>query len=575
MRKGRGFLLLRGGPSRAALVADAMDFARLVSGTLVPLSSFGKERVMANRFERESVAAAGASSCADRVEFGLGASIPIGRSHDIGIDDPCAVADETRFTNDAAMKIATVSPEAGELVEEGPVGSRDAARNSDYGRLDIGLPVEIARYKEQGDLKAARAACREMLEGDIEPELAACLRIEFHRMGRLGCQYRIDRGRALEMIRSEWPEFSDEQLDELIDRKRIDWRFIDGEQRFLNNFLDSLRVYPAEVPGLLEEDAADIRTRDEMLAKMRADGGASYLVTARARIAVPGALPGEMVRAWLPVPARSPQQSQIELLSMSAGGVVAREDAPARTVFWESRSERAFEVTYRYRIDAPYIDAYAPAGVERVGAPDPCPDDLAELRPHIRFTPFLRALASRLVDGIERPVDRARAIYDYLTSHVDYRYQPDYAQLDDIADNCAKSLRGDCGVMALTFITLCRIAGIPARWQSGLYVACDYIGPHDWAMFYTEEYGWLWADVSFGSSARRSGDETRRRHHFGNLDPWRMVANSAYQAAFEPDFDEVRWDPYDNQLGEASVEGRGCDDVEMAREIELIELRAL
>ena len=54
-----------------------------------------------------------------------------------------------------------------------------------------------------------------------------------------------------------------------------------------------------------------------------------------------------------------------------------------------------------------------------------------------------------------------------------------------------------------------------------------------------------------------------------------MVANSAYQAAFEPDFDEVRWDPYDNQLGEASVEGRGCDDVEMAREIELIELRAL
>lgn len=31
------------------------------------------------------------------------------------------------------------------------------------------------------------------------------------------------------MIREEWPEFTEEQFDDLIDRKRIDWRFIDGE----------------------------------------------------------------------------------------------------------------------------------------------------------------------------------------------------------------------------------------------------------------------------------------------------------------------------------------------------------
>ena len=35
--------------------------------------------------------------------------------------------------------------------------------------------------------------------------------------------------------------------------------------------------------------------------------------------------------------------------------------------------------------------------------------------------------------------------------------------------------------MALTFITMCRIAGVPARWQSGLYVAPDSVGSHDWA----------------------------------------------------------------------------------------------
>lgn len=110
---------------------------------------------------------------------------------------------------------------------------------------------------------------------------------------------------------------------------------------------------------------------------------------------------------------------------------------------------------------------------------------------------------------------------------MDYRYQPAYLQLDCIADQCAKTLRGDCGVFALLFITLCRIAGIPARWQSGWAVR-----PAGWA----PTTGHVLpgpprlavADCSFGSSARRSGEDARRAHYFGSLDPWRMVANSAF-----------------------------------------------
>ena len=52
-----------------------------------------------------------------------------------------------------------------------------------------------------------------------------------------------------------------------------------------------------------------------------------------------------------------------------------------------------------------------------------------------------------------------------------------------IPEYCASRLRGDCGVQALTFITMCRIAGIPARWQSGLYADWRSADSHDWAMF--------------------------------------------------------------------------------------------
>ena len=158
---------------------------------------------------------------------------------------------------------------------------------------------------------------------------------------------------------------------------------------------------------------------------------------------------------------------------------------------------------------------------------------------------------------------------------VDYRYQPAYLQLDCIPDQCAKTLRGDCGVFALLFITLCRIAGIPARWQSGLSVRPDGAGPHDWAMFYLAPHGWLWADCSFGSSARRSGEDARRAHYFGSLDPWRMVANSAFQAPLTPPMTGWRQDPYDNQVGELMVDGRGLDSTQRDWSQEVLELELL
>ena len=92
----------------------------------------------------------------------------------------------------------------------------------------------------------------------------------------------------------------------------------------------------------------------------------------------------------------------------------------------------------------------------------------------------------------------------------------------------------DQTIKALLFVTLCRCAGIPARWQSGLYADNNGAGCHDWAMFYVAPYGWLWADPSFGGSAFRAGAEERRNHYFGNLDMYRTVTVNTYQSDFEP-----------------------------------------
>jgi transglutaminase-like putative cysteine protease len=129
--------------------------------------------------------------------------------------------------------------------------------------------------------------------------------------------------------------------------------------------------------------------------------------------------------------------------------------------------------------------------------------------------------------------------------------------------------------MALLFITLCRCSGIPAGWQSGLITRPDFCGAHDWATFYIAPFGWLYADPSFGTGAVRQKNEERRLFYFGNLDPFRMVANTQFQTDFTNPKDFWRADPYDNQSGEIETLHHGLPYFEFDSFREVIEFEEL
>ena len=71
----------------------------------------------------------------------------------------------------------------------------------------------------------------------------------------------------------------------------------------------------------------------------------------------------------------------------------------------------------------------------------------------------------------------------------------------------------------------------------------------------------MYADTSYGPGAVRLEKEERRKFYFGNLDPYRMVANNDFMEPFTIDKDHWRADPYDNQFGEMETTDRGlCYD---------------
>lgn len=445
-------------------------------------------------------------------------------------------------------------------------------QNRLFAALTGTLPSDVERMFQAGHFADAEKRIDTLLRGDLHPaSLRDALLALQQIMRRLPLDFSLTREAALQKIRAEIPDFREEEWDRLVADGRINWRYIEGEVRYLNSCIGSLRLYPdMNARGLAAEPGEDIR--DRVTAGMRRYGRLTARISMEAGVAPSEALltdPDQTFEAWIPVPAACTGQSDIRieipdaLLQRGVSVQIAPADAPARTVYMKGRAGCApFYVTYHYTQQALYQDLYGGAAPlapvphpasDALDAP-PCDADLAEDVPHIMFSPYMRSLCDEiLADCPDAPLARARAIYDYITTHISYRYQPDYANMLRIAETAAANGFADCGVFSLVFITLCRIAGIPARWQSGLYVKPDGAGPHDWSQFYIDGYGWLWADCSFGSGANRMGDETRRRHYFGNLDPLRMTANRAYFAQLTPPHLAWRHDPYDNQVGEAML----------------------
>ena len=430
--------------------------------------------------------------------------------------------------------------------------------------LNIGLPGDILRHKMQGNLKEAVRLIDLQLQRDNLPEaLRCCMIAQREIMLRQPADYPYTRAEALALLRSRIPDFAESEFDTLVDNGRIGWIYLYGEMRFFSRFLDTLLKTErsiAERAGAIMP-GSETGARDEMLNRsmriMKEKGQFAHRIRLRATVRMKDDVfaPGMFARVHLPIPCACEQQSDIRIDKLEpANGQIAPADAPQRTVCWEETmtENHAFSVEYSYVHTEKYHDTTCMQ--PSADQPDFCTNEEA---PHIVFTPYIRELVSSLSEGCSNSLEKARRFYDFITLNMKYSFQPEYFMLESIAENCARNFTGDCGVFALLFITLCRCAGIPAQWQSGLCAEPDDCGSHDWARFYIAPYGWLYADCSFGVSSNRAGNEERRQFYFGNLDPYRMVANSAFQTGFTVEKQHWRADPYDNQSGEMETDSFG------------------
>ena len=389
-------------------------------------------------------------------------------------------------------------------------------------------------------------------------------------------EYRQTFDEVKKAIQEYIPDVTDEQIAQWEKDRSLECIEIDGEKHY----------FKYAVSNLFRIDSACIAIKN---AKNAANGSSdaepnavwknmpeviATAPTAEGHLAAPkkmrvtftltvdsGAVPaGKTIRCWLPFPrADVDRQSDVKLISTSEEKYKMSDPSCVHsTVYMEKKAEAGktvFSEVFEYTASGSWFNPQPENALPYDTTSENYKKYTAEREAHVVFTPEMRELAAKITGDETNPVIKAKKIFEYIDRTYPWAASCDYSIMENIPMYVYTNRHGDCGMLSLLFITLCRISGIPARWQSGLVVPPDEgAGMHDWGEAYFEGIGWVPIDQSRGINHSAPTEELKW-FNFGGMDSWRLVFNSDYGMEFSPKKQYPRSDKVDLQRGEAEWEG--------------------
>jgi transglutaminase-like putative cysteine protease len=105
-----------------------------------------------------------------------------------------------------------------------------------------------------------------------------------------------------------------------------------------------------------------------------------------------------------------------------------------------------------------------------------------------------------VTEGKTTPLDKARAIYDYVFTTMRYDKSGTGWGRGDVLYAC-DARKGNCTDFHSLFIAMARSQGIPARFEIGFPLppdkhSAEIAGYHCWSDFFEPQHGWVPVDIS-------------------------------------------------------------------------------
>ncbi len=396
------------------------------------------------------------------------------------------------------------------------------------------------------------------------------------RDARIALDFNRDSAYIVDYLKPYYPDLTAEQVAAWEESKALESRVIDGQKRYFRNAGRNLfRIDPearkvfVAVNGVtrdVEDVFLDAYNR-EVIHAVRSTGEnlvmpvnfvIKYELTVKAD-AVPA---GETVRAWMPYPREDQNSiSEVQLITASEPDyIIAPDDVEHKSIYMEKKAEAGKPTVFSYTFSFTGFNEWYDFQPE-----DCLPYDTqselyktytAERKTHIRFTDRIKALTDSLVAGETNPYLKVRNIYKWIAETYPWASAREYSTLENIPMYVLENRHGDCGQVGLLLVTMCRYAGVPARWQSGWMLHPGSVNMHDWSEVYYEGIGWVPTDVSFGRGRDGVKDiEDEYLFYTKGLDAYRLICNSDYSGQFYPAKKFIRSETVDFQRGEVEWAG--------------------
>ena len=375
-------------------------------------------------------------------------------------------------------------------------------------------------------------------------------------------------------IREIYPNVSEKDIQNWENSRALEFVEINDEKRYFRRAARNLFRIDKEAKKLYIEKFGDEKAeRNEFLKKNQEPRAKKqdkhFTFTFQLKVAANAVPSGEVIRCWLPFPRQDVEyQQNIKLISVNSDKYQISENSVHQTIYFEKiakkNEETIFEVKYSFQSQEPrtksqdgkgHFDRREKSAVKMRFLPlVEMTDYTKEEKPHIVFSEKIKKMSDEIIENEQNNYQKAKKIFTWVSQNIPWAAAREYSTIKNIPQYVLENRHGDCGQVALLFITLCRLNGIPARWLSGFMLHPNYENLHDWAEIFIEGKGWLPVDVSFGLQNWAETDDLRY-FYFGNMDTFRLIINSGISGELCPAKIFPRSETIDFQRGE--VEWRG------------------
>lgn len=404
------------------------------------------------------------------------------------------------------------------------------------------------------------------------------LEYEIDRLYRIARDYRKTPDEVYSQLTADVKNMSPEEFQKLIDTRYLDWKIIDGNLKFFNSSKSNLFI---RYPEYAARKIVPAEPSHELIAwdfyqKAKAasqNTDSPYVVPQKYRMKMTitvkpdGVEEGKIIKCWMPFPRDVASQKDIKFLSSDPEvKILAPENAWMRSAYFEKPARKGEPTIFTLNYEYTGYGRYLPIDPAKV---KPYKTRSAEYKkwtqerpPHVVFDRKVKELSREIIGKENNPYLKARKIFDWIAYNTKYSYAHEYSTIPNITDFVLTKRYGDCGQHGMTFITLCRYNGIPARWQSGWSLRPGDENLHDWTEIYLEGYGWVPCDPDMGvwvtsQNTVLTDEQSRllREYYCGNLDHYRLIVNNDHSQPLIPSKKSFRSDTVDFQRAELECEG--------------------